>query len=135
MSQENVEVVRASLAALATGDVDAVLRFLTHDVEVIPARSEFPELTGPHSGHEATRSWLEEVASPWGKTIVEVREAFAVPDDRVVVRLDWGGQGATSGIATSMSFSGLYTVRGELISRVELFFNDAEALNASGLEE
>ena len=48
---------------------------------------------------------------------------------------DRGGVGATSGIETTSSITGIFTIRDGLISRVEYFFDHDEALKAVGLEE
>ena len=90
MSQENVELVLAGIEAYAKGDLDATLALCAPDVEVFPDRTVFPEAE-PLRSRDAYRRWLEEVASAWVRVEVEVREVFALPDGRVVLRQDWGG--------------------------------------------
>jgi ketosteroid isomerase-like protein len=103
-------------------------------VEVFPDRTVFPEAE-PLVGRDAYRAWLEEVASPWVAVEVEVREVFALPDGRVVLREDWGGLGRSSGLRTSSSITGIFTLRSGRLTRVEWHFDHAEALKAVGLEE
>ena len=134
MSQEQVEVVLAGTEAYAKGDLDATLALCAPDVEVFPDRTVFPEAE-PLVGRDAYRAWLEEVASAWIQVEVEVREVFALPDGRVVLREDWGGLGRSSGLRTSSSITGIFTLRSRLLARVEWHFDHAEALKAVGLEE
>ena len=55
--------------------------------------------------------------------------------DRVVARADWGGRGQASGIDLRSSLTGIYTVREGQITKVEFFFDHAQALEAVGLSE
>ena len=103
-------------------------------MEVFPDRTVFPEAE-PLAGRDAYRAWLEEVASAWIQVEVEVREVFALPDGRVVLRQDWGGVGQGSGLRTSSSVTGIFTLRSGLVTRVEWHFDHAEAVKAVGLEE
>ena len=134
MSQENVELVLAGIEAYAKGDLDATLALCAPDVEVFPDRTVFPEAE-PLRSRDAYRRWLEEVASAWVRVEVEVREVFALPDGRVVLREDSGGLGRSSGLRTSSNITGIFTLRSGLLTRVEWHFDHAEALKAVGLEE
>jgi ketosteroid isomerase-like protein len=134
VSRENLEVVLAATEVYAKGDLDATLASCAPDVEAFPDRTVFLEAE-PLRGRDAYRRWLEEVASPWVRVEVEDREVFALPDGRVVLRQDWGGFGRGSGLRTSASITGIWTLRSGLITRVEWHFDHAEALKAVGLEE
>jgi len=134
VSQENVELVLAGIEAYAKGDLDATLALCAPDVEVFPDRTVFPEAE-PLRSRDAYRRWLEEVASAWVRVEVEVREVFALPDGRVVLREDWGGLGRSSGLRTSSSVTGIFTLRSGLVTRVEWHFDHAESVKAVGLEE
>jgi ketosteroid isomerase-like protein len=129
-----VELVLAGIEAYAKGDLDATLALCAPDVEVFPDRTVFPEAE-PLRGRDAYRRWLEELASAWVRVEVEVREVFALPDGRVVLREDSGGLGRSSGLRTSSNITGIFTLRSGLLTRVEWHFDHAEALKAVGLEE
>src|SRR3954469_8792631 len=96
MSQENVEVVRSSIEAY-DADSDAYLDFMAEDLEVRPDLSRFPEAE-PFRGREEFRRFLADIDQGWeGGGRAAIREIFPV-GDQVVVRMDWGGRGRTSGL-------------------------------------
>jgi ketosteroid isomerase-like protein len=131
---ENVGIVVTATRAYAASDLETMFRYMASDLEVLPDSSVFPEAVPLH-GHDAYRKWLEEAATAWVRVEVEVREAFALSDGRVVLRQDWGGVGRGSGLRTSSSVSGIFTLRSGLIARIEWHFDHAEALKAVGLDE
>src|SRR4051812_7243083 len=134
MSQENVEVVRASAEAYATGDREAYLDFMAEDIEIRPDLSRFTE-TEPFRGRDEFRRFLADIDQGWeGGATAEFREIFAV-GDRVVARADWGGRGQSSGIDLRDNLTGLYTVQDGQITRIEYFLDHARALEAVGLRE
>ncbi len=135
MSQENVEFVRSSIEALRRLGADAYLEFMAEDVEVHPDSSRFPEAK-PFRGHEEFRRFFAEIDQGWegGASLSEIREIFPV-GDRVVARADWGGRGQASGIDLRSSLTAIYTVRDGQITKIEFFFDHAQALEAAGLRE
>jgi ketosteroid isomerase-like protein len=133
MSQENMEIVLASFRAYAAGDIDTALSVLAPDFEALPDASVFPE-GSPVRGADAWRKWLEDTATAWVRVEVRVRDVFAVPDGRVVLRQDWGGVGRGSGLHTSSAITGIWTLRSGLVTRIEYHFDHAEALKAVGLK-
>jgi ketosteroid isomerase-like protein len=132
MSQENVEVVRATVDSYAKGDRDAYLGFFAEDVEVRPDVSRFPEAK-PFRGREEFRRFLADIDQGWegGGTAV-LSEIFPV-GDRVVARADWGGRGRASGVDLRSSLTSLYTFQDGQIIKIEYFFDHAKALEAVGL--
>ena len=134
MTQENVELVMASYDAYNSGDLDAAMRFFAPDVEAFPDAAVFPEAGALH-GRDDLKRWFEEIVSAWVKVQNVVREVIAVEDGRVLVRVDWGGEGIASGIEATSSVTGIWTIRDGLISHVEWFFDHDKALKAVGLEE
>src|SRR6476619_432126 len=109
MSQENVELVKASIEAYIAGDRELALDFYTEDVE-------------------GYRRFLAEIEEGWeGGASAVIREVFAV-GDRVVARMDWGGRGRTSGIDLRSNLTAINTVRDGRIVKSEWFFDHAQAL-------
>jgi ketosteroid isomerase-like protein len=129
-----VEIVVASLRAYIAGDLDACLASFAPDVELFPDVAVFPE-AGPFRGRDAVREWLEDATTAWSRREVEVREVLTLPDGRVVLRQNWGGVGAASGVRTLRGDTGIWTVRSGLVTRIEYHSDHAEALKAVGLEE
>jgi ketosteroid isomerase-like protein len=134
MSQENVEIVRRAVEAYIRGDIDAYLGFIVEDVEICPDASVFPE-ANRFIGREEFRRFLDEIAEGWeGGAHTTLTEIFAI-GERVVVRSQWGGKGRESGIAVRSNLTGIYSVRGGQIVRIEFYFDHAKALAAAGLSE
>jgi ketosteroid isomerase-like protein len=134
VADENVAVVLASYETYNAGDLDALMGFYASDVDALPDSAVFPE-SAPLHGLIEFRAWLEEIGSAWVSPRYLTREVFAVGRDRVLLRGDWGGAGATSGIETYSSITGILTVREGKIARVEYFFDHGKALKALGLAE
>jgi ketosteroid isomerase-like protein len=129
MSQENVEVVQAALAAWNAGD-EAALREL-FDPEVITRPAEgWPE-PGPFVGREATMRELEWLRGTWDRDTVEPVTDFVAVAERVVVRAVWHGAG--HGPESAFETTQVYTLRNGKIIGVEFFWDHAEALEAVGL--
>jgi ketosteroid isomerase-like protein len=124
----------AAYDAYNSGDLDAAMRFFAPDVEALPDAAVFPEAGALH-GPDDLKRWFEEIGSAWVTVQNEVREVLAVEDGRVLVRVDWGGEGVASGIKTTSSVTGIWTISDGLISRVEWFFDHDMALKAVGLED
>jgi ketosteroid isomerase-like protein len=107
MSQENVEVIRASNEAWNAGDMDAVREM--HDPDVIlQAVGDWPE-EGPYVGREAVMRQFEQLRETWDLEAAEPIADFIDVGDRVLMRLIWRGQG--HGPEASIEASCLYTVR------------------------
>jgi ketosteroid isomerase-like protein len=131
MSQENVEIVRAALAALDRRDVDAYLALASPEIEVvIPAAA----IEGPLTGHEGMRRFFAELVSFTDRSSFQVEEVRAV-GARVLSFHTFTTVGRTSGAETSMRVAGVYDVENGKIRRAHIFVNRAEALEAVGLSE
>ena len=120
--------------AYNTGDIDASVSFFAPDVEAFPDASVFPE-SGPRHGHEDLKRFFEEAGAAWVKPQAVVRDVIVLQDGRVLVRFDWGGEGAASGMEIASSLTGIHTIRDGFISHVEWFFDHDKALEAIELRE
>jgi ketosteroid isomerase-like protein len=134
MSQENVEIVRRTIELYIEGEREAFLDFVAEDVEIRPDVSRFPEAK-PFRGRDEFRQFLTDIDQGWeGGATAEIKEIFPV-GDRVVARADWGGTGRASGIDLRSSLTSIYAIRDGRISKIEYFFDHAQALEAAGLSE
>ena len=131
MSQENVEVLRASADAWNSGDMDAWADFLAPDVISRPPEG-WPE-PGPFVGREAVRRNFEQQREAFDADTAEPISDVIEAGDRVVVRLIWRGSG--HGPELNMEVTCVYTIRKGKILAFEWFWDHAEALEAIGLSE
>jgi len=132
MSQENVEVVRRVLDAYSRRDIEA-LRALHHpDLELDWSASR-GSLAAVYRGFEDALRFYAEYYETFESTVV-VADCFIDAGDSVVVP-NVAYQRGRDGIEVSARSTLVYTVRGGKVTRVCLYQDRAEALNALGLSE
>jgi ketosteroid isomerase-like protein len=134
MSQENVEILRRGYEAISRGDVDTVLKICDPDIEC-----QLPEggiNTGTLRGHQAVRDFLGGYMDALESFRFEPEE-FREADDRVVVFLRVLGRGRGSGLEVDTRPAHVWTMKGGLAVRVEVFPDREKraALEAAGLSE
>ena len=130
MSQENVEALRAAIAAWAAGDVKRYEEMLDPDV-VMRTVEDWPE-AGPHFGREAVSRFFEQLRDTWDTGEMEVISLIDA-GDRVIARQRWHGVGR--GPDVSIDVTNIQTFRGGKVVMVEYFWDYAQALEAVGLAE
>jgi ketosteroid isomerase-like protein len=131
MSQENVEIVRAVIAAWNAGDMDAFCE--RHDPNVTLRLVEgWPE-PGPYFGREAVMRQFQQLRETWDTDVAEPIGDFIDVGDRVAVRYVWRGAGR--GPEAGLPMTGVWTVRKNSILVTEFFRDHAEALETLGLSE
>ncbi len=132
MSQQNVEIVRTSIAAYNAGDMEAALASTDPDVEWF-TNAAAPDMD-VFRGHDGLRKMAAMLGDVLGEVRMEADEFLDVGDHVVVLgRLQVTGEG--SGAATESRRAWVYTLRGEKIIRHRTFTGKAEALEAVGLSE
>ena len=129
MSQENVEIVRASLEA---GDRQAALADTRADLVWVVAK-EHPNSRTLH-GHEEIVGYFDE----WDEMLEDIR--FEVTDyrqagERVVATGTVRGRGKGGGTPVEVPLALVYVFEDDGIVRVEEYLDPDEALEAAGLRE
>ena len=132
MSQENVEIVRKSFAAIARGDVEAMLEFYDPDVRFLPLTGTRVESGGYH-GHAGVRAYFAEVAGVWDEfapTPITSKRSAATSSSLAAELSEARGAGsrATSPMAGWSPFEAAR-------SPATGYRNSDEALEAAGLSE
>ena len=100
MSQENVEIVRASWEAWGRGDMGALFDFYDPGVEWDMSHSYVPGMEVFH-GHDGVREFFRE----WGEFFAEYHaepEGFVDAGDSVVARVRQHGRGRASNVGVEM---------------------------------
>jgi ketosteroid isomerase-like protein len=131
MSQKNVDVVRAGVAAWNAGDMDALRELYDPDI-ILRMPEGWPE-PGPFVGRDAVMRQIEGMRETWDADAVVPISDFIDAGDRVVVRYSWRGAG--HGPEANIEATTVNTVRKGKIFYVELLWDHAEALEAVGLSE
>jgi ketosteroid isomerase-like protein len=131
MSQENVVVVRRMYEAFHSGDAEGALAHFDPDV-VIDAtmRVDAGIGRGREELYAIVGRWLG-AFDEWREEIEEMRDLGS----QVCVVSTQHGRGKGSGIEAKTRYAVLYEVRGNRITRMTLYSDPAEALEAVGLAE
>ena len=132
MSQENVEIVRGVLAAIADERFDDVAPTLHPEVEIVPS-TEFPE-SEILRGLVGFRRWGSRYPGTFGDYEFAAT-GFWDAGDQVVVALHDRVRLAPGGAQIEDHFAHLWTIREGIVVRIQVFESSAEALEAAGLSE
>jgi ketosteroid isomerase-like protein len=133
MSRENVELLRrATEYALRTGEIlpeavhpDFVWDISTYRGAMVP---------GAFVGIEETNEWLAEWLEGFEDWSVEIKEAIDA-GDLVVTIARQRGRAKHGGPPVEMRFAQVWTFRDGRITRMNMYADREEALEAAGLEE
>ena len=132
MSQENVEIVRAMLAAYRRSDEATVRQLAAPDI-VISTRPDQPDPSERHGAEavwEAGAEWVD----AWDEHIYEETRLWD-SGDFVFVCVRESGRGRTSGVPMESESTFVFTVRRGKVARMQIFASEHQALQAVGLEE
>ena len=132
MSQENVEIVRATFEALNAGDMGAIREALDPDAMIVTALEDWPEPV-PIVGREAVMRQFEQLRETFDVASVETISDYIDSGDRVVVRVAYHGEG--HGPELNFEMTQVIAVREGRILYREFFWDHAKALETMGLSE
>jgi ketosteroid isomerase-like protein len=133
MSQENVEVVRDSIAAINEGDYGRAMGHLADDVVLENPAGVF---AGTFRGREAVGEWFGDWFRMFDWNVHnDIREIAEIGDDGVFLVVDLRGRGRGSGVDVEGTFAWLYRLREGKITRMDGYLSREEALEAVGLRE
>ncbi len=132
MSQENVEIVKQSFAALARRDFAAVEELMSDDVVLKPNTYRVDGIA--FHGRSGVREWMDGFFETWREIEFSSR-VIAAEDENVVVSITPRLVGQGSGAAVGREIFYAYTVRNRKISAALAHPSKKEALEAAGLSE
>jgi ketosteroid isomerase-like protein len=132
MSQENVEIVQAAIAAYLSNDEPTTRELIAPDL-VVSTRPDQPDAVD-RRGYEGLLQASAEWVEAWDEHTLEVARVWGA-GDLVVVSARESAHGKTSGVPMESETTFLYTLSAGKISRIQIFGSEREALQAAGLEE
>lgn len=109
MAQENLELVRSSIAAFNRRDLEFVLSVLHDEVEYDVTEVLF---TGPHRGKEDVGNLLGGLWDLLDEMWMEAERIEELDDGRVAVVVHQGGRGHGSGVQVEARRCHVMTLRG-----------------------
>jgi ketosteroid isomerase-like protein len=133
MPQKNVEIVRSAYAALAEQGVEAALAFIDPQFEATtpPSLASEPDT---YRGHEGVRRYLGSFGDAMEGVHFEGQE-FTSVGDKVLVDTKMHARGRTTGIEAEQRAFLVWTLREGMVTRMETFAEQGQALEAAGLQE
>jgi len=133
MSQENVEIIRRGFEAWEQGDLEAHLRLVHEDIVC----SRVAPLINPKTYH-GLQGYLEfagEWLAPYDDLKFLPNEYIDASGDRVVVKVPQEGRLAGSDRVVKGTFWFLMTLHDGKLTRVEIYGDRDQALEAAGLQQ
>jgi ketosteroid isomerase-like protein len=134
MSRKNVEIVRRSIEAFNSGDVEHMLALADPNLEWLPA---FGAATGggtAYHGHDGFREYWRGTQEIWDRFHFSA-ERFIDDEESVVVIGRGSGHAKGSGVDIDQPFAMLWKVRAGRLVFGQTFTDPAEALRVAGLAE
>jgi ketosteroid isomerase-like protein len=129
MSRENVEIVRKAYAAMAEQGVEAALAFTDPQFETTTPPSLASE-PGTYRGHDGVRRYFGSFSDAMEGVYFEGQE-FTSVGDKVLVDTRMRARGRTTGIEAEQRAFLVFTLREGLVTRVETFAEQGQALEAA----
>jgi ketosteroid isomerase-like protein len=129
MSQENVELFRAGVAAWNEGDYEGIVEMCHPDVEW-SFSDRLPDATGHIRGKDEVRRFFETFTEDWSEISIRADRITDRGSD-VVAEVAFVARGR-DGIEVSMQFVHVWTVRDRQIVRFRGFRSFEEAVEAVG---
>ncbi|HET8820494.1 MAG TPA: nuclear transport factor 2 family protein [Thermoleophilaceae bacterium] len=127
MIATDIEVVKASFAAFAARDVQAVLALSDPDIELTAVTGAHAGRTDPYRGHDGMRQYFRDVAEVWEELRLTPRE-FREEGDLVLVT---GKVSARSRSRTVTGSTGwIWRVRNGKVTFVRVYASAADATAA-----
>ena len=125
----NLDVLQRFVDAFNSRDVDLIVADVHQDAEL----HEWPEAPGSQSyrGPDGLRRALEVWFDAWESMQVEVTDIHEV-DDRILVTLHQPAKGKGSEVEVEIDSYNVYTFDKGKVTRIELFLNRDDALEAAG---
>ena len=128
VSTENIELLRRAYAyTQATGKVYAEA-FAPDFVWDMSNYEGWPEQQR-YEGVDGANRFLDDWVGAWDNWELEIREIYDV-GDRVVVLSHQRGRARTTGMTLDMMFAQIWTIRGGLLTRMDMYSDPSEAAKA-----
>jgi uncharacterized protein len=127
----NVDLIRRYYAASNRRDIEAALEMVDPEIEFRLA-GVFPDLATTYRGHEGILEFFERFNEPWEELSVDPERVIDL-GDRVLVLIRFHATGR-DGIAVQLPLAHLWTFRDGLAVRLQAFPDQAQALEAAGVE-
>ena len=144
MSQQNIELVRASLEAYRQPEMMALLANGELDMSAIDPQVEWdasrltemiPDLAEVYRGHEGVRNYWQGWFEAWSNIEFEIEDIRDTGDEVVVLIRNQRQWGRHTRICTELPpYAQVFTIRDGVLVRWRTFPDQESALHAVGLQ-
>ncbi len=132
MIATDIEVVKATFAAFAARDLQAVLALAAPDIELTAVTGDQAGRTDPYRGHDGLRQYFRDVAAVWEELRLTPRE-FREEGALILVT------GKVSARSSSRTVSGstgwIWRVRDGKVAYIRVYASAADAIAALESDE
>jgi ketosteroid isomerase-like protein len=136
MSRENVEIVAALVAALDARDLAAAAAFVGEDFEWRPALTAGGDLERVvYRGEAGMAQYVEDLDTLLADTRFHAESLEPAGPDRVLFQGRVTARGRQSGVRLDVPIWAVFQLRDAKLTLGAGYLNQAEALEAAGLEE
>ena len=132
MSEEDIEIIRATIDAVNRGDWDTVLKNLAPDFEFDLSHGAGPVHHGVYERDQMRGLW-DDLEGNWESVRLEPHE-FIEAGEHVVVPMTFHGSGR-DGIEVQARPTWTFTIRDEAVERICMYQERKDALEAAGISE
>jgi ketosteroid isomerase-like protein len=129
----SIRLVEAYYPALNRRDVEAVLALFADDAEYLPFNVSIVEGSS-YRGHDGIRKFFDEAADTWEYLRAEP-QTYEVVGEHIVVIGQLRACGRQSRVEVDSPAGWVWTIRGGKASRMRVYLDPAEALEAAGLKQ
>ena len=119
-----------AIAAINARDIDAYLACCTENVELL-----LPMVGAEYLGADGIRRFFTDIEDIGPDFRIEVQRVQAIGDSTAIAFLRVGATGRASGIVTGAESANVYYFIDGKISRIRIFLDRDEALEAAGLAD
>ena len=131
MSQENMKLVERAIAAINARDIEGYRACCTEDVKL---ETPMAAVGGVYEGIDGIGRFFTDIEEAGPDFRIELDGVEEIDSKRVVAFLRTSSTGRASGIPMAMPLTNVYDVIDGKISRIRIFLDRQEALEAVGLE-
>ena len=135
VSAENLEAVRAWVAAINAADADALVELADPDVDYMPYLASVAGVEGSYRGHAGLRQYVRDLADAWRSYHVDIHQLEDL-GEHVLMEGRLRAEGRSSGLEVDAEMAWLHTFRpgsgpGRYL-RLRFFSTRDEAVSAAG---
>jgi ketosteroid isomerase-like protein len=128
--EDNLDLIKAGVAALNRRDTEGMLATLHPDVRLEPLRAVLDGTV--YRGHEGLRNWLDDMTEDWEDQSIELREVRALESGQALVDAVLHVRYRTSGVEVDAPGAWLCDFRDGAVSRIRFYRDSDSALEAAG---